>query len=206
MVAPLLYLASASPRRRQLLMQLGFDIECVAASINETPQPLEAADAYVMRMAVQKNAAARAQWLAKHGSMPMHPLLSADTTVALGDTILGKPEDVADAEHILRMLSASTHQVYSAVCVWAHGQAHTVLQCSDVTFKTLSDEEIQAYIASGEPMDKAGAYGIQGLGGVFVSHLSGSFTGVMGLPVHETVTLLQKLGLVWPVRHDSRGV
>lgn len=194
---PTLYLASASPRRHELLHSLGFDIVRLGSAIDETPRANEAADAYVRRMARQKNAVARAQWRQAHRAEPRHPVLSADTTVAMGNHILGKPQDGGDARRILQRLSGRTHQVLTAVCVHHQGQCREALQSSDVTFKTLNAAEIDAYIASGEPMDKAGAYGIQGLGGVFVAHLSGSFTGVMGLPVFETVHLLRQCG--WDV-------
>ena len=195
---PSLYLASGSPRRRELLHGLGFELIRLSADIDETPTLNEAADAYVLRMARQKNAVALAQWQAQHSGAPAYPVLSADTTVALGNHILGKPENAAEARAMLRQLSGNTHQVLTAVCVSVAGQCFDVLQSSDVRFKTLSAAEIEAYIASGEPMDKAGAYGIQGLGGVFVAHLSGSFTGVMGLPVYETMQLLQQCGVAVP--------
>jgi len=124
--------------------------------------------------------------------------LPADTTVAYQNHILGKPETKEHAAAMLEQLSGQTHQVLTAVCVYWQGKARKVLQTSDVSFKTLSSDEISAYIQSGEPMDKAGAYGIQGLGGVFVEHLQGSFTGVMGLPVYETVGLLKQFDLTVP--------
>lgn len=131
-------------------------------------------------------------------SRPSFPILTADTTVAYQNQILGKPKNEAHAAEMLAQLSATTHQVYTAVSVYWQGETRTLLQQSDVTFKTMSAAEIAAYIAGGEPMDKAGAYGIQGLGGVFVAHLQGSFTGVMGLPVFETVELLTQFGLAVP--------
>ena len=149
-------------------------------------------------MANEKNAAAVAQWFAQHDMPPEFPILTADTTVAYQNHILGKPETQEHAAAMLEQLSGQTHQVLTAVCVYWQGKARSVLQTSDVRFKTLSPDEISAYIQSGEPMDKAGAYGIQGLGGVFVEHLQGSFTGVMGLPVYETVGLLKQLDLSVP--------
>lgn len=189
-----LYLASASPRRRDLLQQLGFVVEQCAAPIDETPHAHETASDYVQRMAREKNHAARAVF---SGSLNA-PLISADTTVALDNQILGKPENPTHAAHLLRALSGSTHQVHTAVCVFYQAQTWDVLQSSDVQFKTLAEDEIAAYIATGEPMDKAGAYGIQGIGGAFVAHLCGSFTGVMGLPVYETVALLRQSGACVP--------
>ncbi|MDO5068703.1 Maf family nucleotide pyrophosphatase [Neisseria sp. Dent CA1/247] len=193
-----LYLASGSPRRREILENLGYRIARLPAEIDETPYLHESAAAYVARMAFEKNAAAVAHWQGQYPFAPEYPLLSADTTVALHNHILGKPESAEDAFAMLKSLSGTTHQVLTAVCVYWQGKTHALMQQSDVVFKPLEDEEIRAYIASGEPMDKAGAYGIQGLGGMFVQNLSGSFTGVMGLPVFETVELLKTLGLAVP--------
>ena len=193
-----IYLASGSPRRREILENLGFTVHRLPADIDETPKEGEAALEYVRRMACEKNQAAVAQWFAAHDQEPEFAVLTADTTVADGAVILGKPESEADAVDMLERLSGRTHQVLTAVCVYWRGVRHDVVQTSEVRFKTLTAEEIAAYVASGEPMDKAGAYGIQGLGGVFVEHLQGSFTGVMGLPVYETVQLLKSLGLEAP--------
>ncbi|AZR59072.1 Maf family protein [Eikenella corrodens] len=188
-----IYLASASPRRREILVSLGFQPVLLAAEIDETALPGEAVADYVARMARQKNAAAR-QLAAQRGLALAQPLLSADTVVALDNAILGKPRDAAHARELLESLSGREHQVWTAVCVSLGGQTLEAAQRSDVRFKELGEQEIAAYIASGEPLDKAGAYGIQGIGGVFVAHLSGSFSGVMGLPVFETVQLLRQLG------------
>ena len=195
---PTLYLASGSPRRREILENLGYTILRLPADIDETPQPDEPARDYVLRMAREKNAAALAQWQTAHDSAPEFAILTADTTVALDNHILGKPESTAHARAILQQLSGQVHQVLTAVCVHWQGQSVHAVQQSDVRFKALSAAEIDAYIGSGEPMDKAGAYGIQGLGGVFVADLRGSFTGVMGLPVYETVALLAQCGLAVP--------
>ncbi len=188
-----IYLASASPRRREILVSLGFQPVLLAAEIDETAPPGEAVADYVARMARQKNAAAR-QLATQRGLTLAQPLLSADTVVALDNAILGKPRDAAHARELLESLSGREHQVWTAVCVSLGGQTLEAAQRSDVRFKELSEQEIAAYITSGEPLDKAGAYGIQGIGGVFVAHLSGSFSGVMGLPVFETVQLLRQLG------------
>lgn len=188
-----IYLASASPRRREILVSLGFRPVPLAAETDETARPGEAVADYVVRMARQKNAAAR-RLAAQRGLALAQPLLSADTVVALDNAILGKPRDAAHARELLESLSGREHQVWTAVCVSLGGQTLEAAQRSDVRFKELSAQEIAAYIASGEPLDKAGAYGIQGIGGVFVAHLSGSFSGVMGLPVFETVQLLRQLG------------
>ena len=192
-----IYLASASPRRREILVSLGFQPVLLAAETDETARPGEAVADYVARMARQKNAAAR-QLSAQRGLALAQPLLSADTVVALDNAILGKPRDAAHARELLESLSGREHQVWTAVCVSLGGQTLEAAQRSDVRFKELSVQEIAAYIASGEPLDKAGAYGIQGIGGVFVAHLSGSFSGVMGLPVFETVQLLHQLGAPVP--------
>ena len=192
-----IYLASASPRRREILASLGFQPVLLPAEIDETALPGEAVVDYVSRMARQKNAAAR-QLATQRGLALAQPLLSADTVVALDNAILGKPRDAAHARELLESLSGREHQVWTAVCVSLGGQTLEAAQRSDVRFKELSVQEIAAYIASGEPLDKAGAYGIQGIGGVFVAHLTGSFSGVMGLPVFETVQLLHQLGAPVP--------
>ena len=188
-----IYLASASPRRREILVSLGFQPVLLVAETDETARPGEAVADYVARMARQKNVAAR-RLAAQRGLALAQPLLSADTVVALDNAILGKPRDAAHARELLESLSGREHQVWTAVCVSLGEQTLEAAQRSDVRFKELSTQEIAAYIASGEPLDKAGAYGIQGIGGVFVAHLSGSFSGVMGLPVFETVQLLRQLG------------
>ena len=192
-----IYLASASPRRREILVSLGFQPVLLVAETDETARPGEAVADYVARMARQKNVAAR-QLAAQRGLALAQPLLSADTVVALDNAILGKPRDAAHARELLESLSGREHQVRTAVCVSLGEQTLEAAQRSDVRFKELSAQEIAAYIASGEPLDKAGAYGIQGIGGVFVAHLSGSFSGVMGLPVFETVQLLRQLGAPVP--------
>ncbi|KAE9529873.1 septum formation inhibitor Maf [Testudinibacter aquarius] len=191
-----LYLASGSPRRWQLLQELGLNLIKVSAEIDETPFADEPAQCYVLRMAQQKNQRA----LQVLGKTPEFPLLTADTTVALQQQIIGKPESEQDAAAILKRLSGSTHQVLTAVCVHWQGQTHSVLQTSEVTFSQLTDEQIWAYIATGEPMDKAGAFAIQGFGSLFVRHISGSFSGIMGLPIYETGELLiNKCGLTNPL-------
>ncbi|MFC1026725.1 Maf family protein [Pasteurella multocida] len=191
------YLASNSPRRAQILQQLGFRFALYCCEIDETPLPDEKGADYVLRMAIEKNNAARQQWQQAKFSQngPHLPFLSADTSVILEDKILGKPKNEADARAMLRALSARTHQVITAVCVADENRMQTAIQTSLVRFKVLTEKEIQGYIATGEPMDKAGAYGIQQLGGVFVEHIEGSFSGVMGLPVCETVALLKAFGV-----------
>ncbi|KGQ70270.1 septum formation inhibitor Maf [Chelonobacter oris] len=190
-----LYLASASPRRWQLLQELGLKLIRVDAEIDETPFNGEIAEDYVLRMAQQKNRRAREVL----GAEPEFPLLTADTTVAFEHQILGKPESAAHAAEILRLLSGSTHQVLTAVCVYFQGQTRSLLQTNQVGFAELSERHIQAYVASGEPMDKAGAFAIQGFGSLFIRHISGSFSGIMGLPIYETGQLLLKCGLDHPL-------
>lgn len=196
-----LYLASGSPRRWQLLQELGFNLIKVEAEIDETPFNHETAEDYVLRMALEKNSYARKVL----GAEPEFPLLTADTTVSLQHQILGKPESAQHAAEILRSLSGTTHQVLTAVCVYFQGQTHNVLQTNEVTFSQLSDEHIQAYIASGEPMDKAGAFAIQGFGSLFIRHISGSFSGIMGLPLYETGQLLLKCGIEHPLLANFAG-
>ncbi len=188
-----LYLASGSPRRKELLTQTGVIFERIAAPIDETPFANENPRDYVIRMAVEK---AESGWrhLEEMG-LALKPVLASDTSVVFGDEILGKPTDEADATAMLRKLSGQTHEVLTSLALRDVNGVETRLSVSRVTFATLSDAQIATYVASGEPMDKAGAYGIQGLGGVFVSHLDGSFTGVMGLPLHDTAALLAKHGL-----------
>lgn len=188
-----LYLASGSPRRRELLAQTGVTFERISAPVDETPLPDELAHDYVMRLAIAK-AEAGWQQMQKQG-LPTLPVLGSDTTVALADHLLGKPDDDAHAAAMLRMLSGTTHEVLTAVALRTATGCDAVLSTSRVRFAALTEAQIAAYIASGEPHDKAGSYGIQGLGGLFVEHLDGSFTGVMGLPLHETAVLLARRSL-----------
>lgn len=189
-----IYLASSSPRRYDILHQLGYQIYCLPSDIDETPKPNEPAREFVQRMANEKNRRARQLWLQQNNFLPAYPIISADTAVVLDQQILGKPHDAQDAMTMLQNLSDRRHQVLSAVCVYWQKQEYCVLQTSEVTFIKLTNKQIDAYVHSGEPLDKAGAYGIQGLGGTFISHIEGSFTGIMGLPVYETTQLLSKCG------------
>lgn len=187
----MLYLASGSPRRRELLGQIGVPFVALNAPIDETPWPAESPADYVQRLACAK---ARAGL----GALPeagTAVVLGADTSVVLDGRILGKPEDRADALAMLSALSGHTHEVLTAVAL-ASGQRCAVrLVSSQVSFRPLSASEIEAYWASGEPLDKAGSYAIQGLGAVFVSHLQGSFSAVVGLPLCETAALLAEFGI-----------
>lgn len=189
----MIVLGSGSPRRLEILRGLGYAVEVKTAPIDEREGAAEVAESYVLRMALEKNRAVRA--LDRDFGHGRRVLLTADTTVALDDRILGKPTDADEAAAMLEALSGGTHEVLTAVCVFDGIQEHHAIQISRVTFAPLSDAAIAAYIATGEPMDKAGAYGIQGLGGALVAHLDGSHSGVMGLPVYETVQLLSRAGI-----------
>lgn len=184
-------LASASARRSQLLDQIGVRHRIVPADIDEAPEPGEPPADYVVRLAAGKaNAVAGAQ------SGPMHaPVLAADTTVALGGRLFGKPEGEADCVEMLTALAGRTHEVFTAVALWREGALVQALSRSAVSFRAISAEEARRYWASGEPAGKAGAYAIQGLGAVFVERLEGSFSGVMGLPLFETAALLDAAGV-----------
>lgn len=184
------YLASASPRRRLLLEQLGLRFEVLAAEVDETLQPGEAAADYVLRLARAKTEA-----VAQNLRAPAAPVLGADTAVVVEGVILGKPRDQADGLAMLARLSGRCHQVLSAVALWQAGRLDTALSCSEVGFRDISAEEARSYWESGEPADKAGGYAIQGLGAVFVERLEGSYSGVMGLPLFETAGLLRKAGV-----------
>lgn len=189
-----LILASASPRRAQLLSQLAVSFCVVPADIDETPAPDEIASVYVARMAEAKALALQS---GAHGSkISPRYVLGADTTVVCDDLILGKPDDALAAVAFLRRLSGRSHQVLSAVCLAGPNGARTLLQQSTVTFMPLSDLQISRYVASGEPMDKAGGYAIQGLAAAFISDLRGSYSGVMGLPLAETAELLRSAQLL----------
>lgn len=187
---PQLYLASQSPRRRELLARIGVVFEVLAVDVDETVCAGEDATDYVRRVALEK---AQAGWqgLAEERR---RPVLGADTAVVCGPDILGKPRDRADALDMLQRLSARTHTVLSAVALVDAGAAVRV-QSSRVTFRTLHPGECAAYWETGEPLDKAGAYAIQGRAAVFISRIEGSYSGVMGLPLFETAALLQEAGI-----------
>jgi len=192
------YLASTSPRRRELLAQAGYLPTLLRLAperaVDETPIPGEPPLVYVKRLAQQK-ALAGVEELAATGGTDA-PVLGADTTVALAGEIFGKPVDADDAIAILARLSGREHQVLTAVALAAGDRVDLRISVSRVRFARLADAQIRAYAASGEPMDKAGAYGIQGRAACFVEHLDGSYTGVMGLPLFETADLLAQAGIV----------
>ena len=193
-----LWLASASPRRVELLRQLGVAYRQRVAEIDETPNLGEIPIDYVQRMARGK---AQALWqLLEHEGLGGNEcwVLGADTTVHRHGHIFGKPLDERDAIRMLRALSGGTHQVLSAIALVSHNKSQLRVSVSEVRFKSLAPTEIEAYWRTGEPRGKAGAYAIQGLGAAFIEHLSGSYSGVMGLPLFETAEVLQAAGsAVW---------
>lgn len=182
----MIYLASKSPRRSQLLGMLGVSFELVDVNIQEQWDGIEPAEDYVRRLALEK---ARA---AKHYEYTSHPVLAADTEVVIDNEILGKPADKSAAMAMLQKLSGRCHRVLSAVAL-VHDTEKVVLNSSLVSFKPLSLSECEAYCETGEPYDKAGAYAIQGRAAAFVTRLEGSYSGVMGLPLAETTTLLSSV-------------
>ena len=191
-----IYLASQSPRRAQLLDQLGVHHELLLAGDGEDAEALEAERlgelpaAYVERVTRAKLAAARRRRVAR--ALPEAPILAADTTVALGTRILGKPADAAAARAMLAALSGRTHRVLSAVAVAAGRRTLFALSISRVHFAAIAPAEIEAYVAGGEPFGKAGAYAIQGGAAAWITHIAGSYTGIMGLPLHDTARLLRQ--------------
>ncbi len=197
-----IYLASQSPRRQELLKQLGVQFEMLLPSPEEDsesieiPLPHEKARDYVERVTLAKSTAALQRW--KERQLPWAPILCADTTVSLPDDpkgeILGKPADALDADRILTMLSGKIHEVLTAVAITPAPEIKPlcIVQVSKVQFAALSEHDIATYIASGEPFGKAGAYGIQGLGGSLIPSIEGSYSGIMGLPLHETRELLNR--------------
>lgn len=185
-------LASASPRRTELLQLANIPHTVHPANIDESLVKGESASDYVVRMAVEKAEAVAAKLTHRY-------VLAADTTVVINGKILGKPRDALQAVRFLRLLSGKTHQVMTAICVVnptadCGSRLYSLLHISEVTFSALTDMQISRYVATGEPLDKAGAYAIQGQGSALIGHLSGSYSSVMGLPLAETQALLQKCG------------
>ena len=192
---PFIYLASQSPRRSQLLTQLGVRHELLLPSTDEDAEALEAVlpneapKTYVQRVTQLKLDAAMARL--RHRGLPAAPVLCSDTTVALGRTIYGKPVDRQDAVRMLRALSGRTHRVITGVALGMDDKRLLACSESKVTFAELSEQDAMAYAASGEPMGKAGAYAVQGGAAAFIARISGSYTGIMGLPLFETAQLLK---------------
>ncbi|MBI5891491.1 MAG: septum formation inhibitor Maf [Nitrosomonadales bacterium] len=199
-----IYLASQSPRRRELLKQIGVNFEMLLlrndprrnVHVDETPLDGEDPAQYVQRVCRDK---ALAGWKTLGlRDLPLFPVLAADTTVTLDGKIIGKPDDYQHAAEILRLLSGTQHQVLTAVAIAFRDKLEMRLSATTITFDTLSDERIHRYLLTNEAHDKAGAYGIQGYAGAFVKHIDGSYTGVMGLPLYETVELLKLFGYPAP--------
>lgn len=196
-----IYLASKSPRRRELLRQIGVEFELLllrdqgprGPDVSEDVLPNENADHYVVRVTREKAEQAWKMMLTRR--LPARPVLAADTTVVVDDRILGKPADEKEAMDMLRALSGRTHRVITSVALHQDGETFQLTQSSDVTLSELTEDMMRAYCATSEPYDKAGGYGIQGIAAVFVKHIAGSYTGIMGLPLHETAQLLNQAGI-----------
>ena len=190
-----IYLASASPRRRALLEQIGVPFRVWPSQIPEDRDAAEPPEACVLRLA---NAKADAVWDSLEAAQA-RPVLAADTLVVIDDQVLGKPRDVDDAAHMLSRLSGRSHRVLTGVALRYRDQTLSRLNATEVRFRATTDEERIAYCETGEPMGKAGSYAIQGRGGMLVEHLNGSYSAVVGLPLAETADLLQELGFpLWP--------
>lgn len=185
----ILYLASQSPRRLELMRQIGLVPEVLAVSVDESALPNEPVESFVRRLAVEK---ARAGF----DSVAAHDIwvVGGDTVVAIDGQVLGKPRDQADYRRMMALLSGRTHQVLTAAAVVHDGVVHSTVSVSRVTFSELDEREVDAYWRSGEPQDKAGGYGIQGFAGKWVRYLEGSYTGIMGLPLYELDQLLKESG------------
>jgi septum formation protein len=188
-----IYLASRSPRRAELLKQLGIDFIVLPSDIDESPHFNEKSDDYVLRLASEKSQSCYAS-LEAH-QMTIYPVLAADTTVSIDGKILGKPQDDEDAFQMLSMMSGRWHEVHTGIAVSTKEGVSVAISSTKVEMMQLTDEKILAYIATGEPRDKAGAYGIQGLAGTLIKRIEGSYSGVMGLPIHETSQLLCHAGI-----------
>jgi septum formation protein len=199
-----IYLASKSPRRRELLRQIGVEFELLllrdqsprGPDLSEEVLPGEKPEDYVARVTREK--AEYASNTMAWRRLPIRPILAADTTVVIDGRILGKPTDVAEATEMLKALSGRTHQVLTSVAVYHNEETSQITQASEVTFGTLTNEMIRAYCATPEPYDKAGGYAVQGLAAVFIKNISGSYSGIMGLPLYETTELLRKAGIPIP--------
>jgi septum formation protein len=187
----MIYLASASPRRQELLRQLGIEFDVMPSDILEVREAGEAPAQYVTRVARDK--ARRVAQQVKERGLPAHPVLGADTEVVLDGEILGKPENATHGMDMLRRLAGRTHEVLSAVCVRHREKEYAALSTSRVTFRPLTPAEIEQYWKTGEPQGKAGAYAIQGRAAAFIARLEGSYSGVMGLPLFELDGILRSI-------------
>ena len=197
---PVLILASQSPRRKELLSQLGYQFETISADIDESIIGNESPSDYVLRLAIEK-----AKVVSKNQSANCI-ILGSDTSVIFEKHILGKPENIEECCQQLLMLSNKTHQVLTAIAAVKNNQIFSAIISTDVSFKALSVEEIQRYWHTGEPQDKAGSYGIQGIGGQFVKQINGSYSAVVGLPLYETAKLLVELGLPTPIQAQINDI
>jgi septum formation protein len=189
----MIYLASRSPRRAELLQQIRVEFIVLPSDIDETPLQNEQSDHYVLRLAAAKAKACYEALVIK--SKPLYPVLAADTTVSLDGRILGKPQDDDDAFQMLSSMSGRTHEVHTGIAVATNEGLQVAISTTKVEMASLNDEIILAYMATGEPRDKAGAYGIQGLAGSMIKRIEGSYSGVMGLPIFETTKLLVQAGI-----------
>ena len=195
---PQIYLASSSPRRQQLLDQIKVRYLLLAPQINETPRPQEPPVDYALRIAIEKARTGRKLQQEATPSIPYLPVLGADTVVTSDNNIFGKPKNREDSLNMLEQLSGKSHDVISAIALITRDKEYTAVCTSSVTFRHTTPEEREQYWLSGEPEGKAGSYAIQGTGAVFISNISGSYSGVMGLPLFETAKILQESGIVVP--------
>lgn len=193
-----LYLASASPRRKELLESMGLRVHCCPADIDESPKKNELPEDYVLRLALEKS---KTSLHSLDKPIDKTPCLGADTIVVCSGELFGKPQNKDDAMRMWRAMSGGKHQVLTAIAFVSLSnhvlEQHTALSVSHVAFKSLSDDEMEAYWQSGEPQDKAGAYGIQGRASAWVESIEGSYSGIMGLPLFETNQVLKTYGLAW---------
>ncbi len=188
---PPIYLASGSPRRRELLAQIGINFEVLSIDIDESVHDDEPPESYVKRVAIDKAKAGLA--FIGQQNLPLRPVIAADTAVVVDNQILGKPADKQQARVFLQNLSGRQHQVLSGVALATDRNIRVCSQSSQVRFAELSDAEIDWYVSTGEGLDKAGAYAVQGLAAQFIAHIDGSYSGIMGLPLFETRQLLQEI-------------
>lgn len=186
-----LYLASSSPRRKELLTQIGIKFQCLSVDVPEEWNGQESPEAYASRLALAK---AEAGWNSPD-RVDNHPVLGADTIVVMKNIMLEKPQNKTDAQRMLQLLSGKTHEVITSIAVVHGNHVKTACSISRVTFRNISSQEAAAYWETKEPQDKAGGYGIQGKAAVFVEHIAGSHSGIMGLPLFETANLLKEFGV-----------
>jgi len=188
-----IYLASRSPRRADLLQQIGLNFTVLPSDIDETPLLNELSHEYVVRLAAEKAQACFAKLQMNQANL--YPVLAADTSVSVDGRILGKPQDDDDAFQMLSSLAGRWHEVHTGIAVATISGVKTAISTTRVEMPKLSDKKILAYVATGEPRDKAGAYGIQGLASTMIKRIEGSYSGVMGLPIYETAMLLEQAGI-----------